>query len=72
MHPTNAPSPTVARALAAAGGPSALAALLGIRAPSIYSWRRIPAGRVAAIVQATGIPRHELRPDLWPAPEPAP
>ncbi len=59
----------VSRVLAAAGGPSALAGKLGIRAPSIYSWTRVPAGRAAAVEAATGIPRHELRPDLWHAPE---
>jgi DNA-binding transcriptional regulator YdaS (Cro superfamily) len=56
------------RVLVAAGGPSALAAKLGIRAPSIYSWTRIPAGRAAKVEAATGIPRHELRPDLWAPP----
>jgi DNA-binding transcriptional regulator YdaS (Cro superfamily) len=39
---------------------------LGIQAPSIYSWRRVPAIRVLAIEAATGISRHELRPDLYP------
>lgn len=61
-------NPIVQRAIDAAGGPIALAAHLGIKAPSIYSWTRIPAERAAAIAAITGIPRHELRPDLWDAP----
>jgi DNA-binding transcriptional regulator YdaS (Cro superfamily) len=51
------------------GGQSALAALLGIKQQSIYEWvkrKRIPAERVVEIESATGIPRHDLRPDLYP------
>lgn len=53
------------RAVDLAGGSAALAAKLGIKQPSIYSWRRVPPHRAAAIAAITGIPRHELRPDLW-------
>jgi len=56
------------RAIDAAGGPTALARVLGIKLPSLYSWRRIPAERVRRVSEITGIPRHELRPDLWDAP----
>lgn len=50
----------------AAGGTALLAQHLGIQAPSIYSWRRVPAERVIAVEAATGISRHALRPDLYP------
>jgi hypothetical protein len=52
----------------AAGGTKALAAHLGIKAPSIYSWKRVPAERARAVSKITGIPLHVLRPDVWPAP----
>jgi DNA-binding transcriptional regulator YdaS (Cro superfamily) len=51
-----------------AGGPSALAEKLGgLTSQAVSQWKRIPAGRVIAVEQITGIPRHELRPDLYPA-----
>lgn len=58
----------VRRVIDAVGGIAALAAKLGIKAPSIYSWKRIPTDRVLAIEAATGIPRYELRPDIHPPP----
>jgi DNA-binding transcriptional regulator YdaS (Cro superfamily) len=61
-------SEIVKRAIAAAGGPTALARELGIRMESLYSWEDNPPKRVAAVACASGIPRHELRPDLWDAP----
>lgn len=52
------------------GGPSAAASALGLKTPSVIAnWRsrnRIPAGHVLAVERVTGIPRHELRPDLYP------
>ncbi|MBB2189185.1 hypothetical protein HLH34_04300 [Gluconacetobacter azotocaptans] len=56
---------TVRRVIDAAGGPTALARHLGIKIPSLYSWRRIPAERVNAVHAVTGIPREDLRPDLF-------
>lgn len=53
------------RAIEAAGGAYALAKELGIRGPSIYGWTRVPANRVQAVSRITGIPRHELRRDLY-------
>lgn len=46
-----------------------LAAILGVRYQSIQDWlsaNKIPAERVLAIEKATGISRHELRPDIYP------
>lgn len=64
--PSLVPDPVVLKAIEKAGGTAALALWLGIQAPSIYSWRRIPAERVLAVEAATGISRHELRPDIYP------
>ena len=65
---TGMTDPTIRRVVDAAGGATALASQLGIKAPSIYSWSRIPAARAGRISEITGIPRHELRPDLWDPP----
>jgi DNA-binding transcriptional regulator YdaS (Cro superfamily) len=56
------------RAKRQAGGSSRLARLLGIRAQAISQWRRVPAERVIAVEAATGVLRHELRPDIYPPP----
>ena len=52
-------------AIQAAGGATALARELGIKPPSVYSWRQIPPKRVQAISRLTGIPPEKLRPDLF-------
>lgn len=57
-------------AISKAGGQVALAALLGIRQSHISNWKnrgkRVPAEWVLKIERATGVSRHELRPDLYP------
>ena len=58
------------RAVLAAGGPSALAAQLGIKPQAISQWDEVPPLRVLAVERITGVPRNELRPDLYPV-EPA-
>jgi DNA-binding transcriptional regulator YdaS (Cro superfamily) len=47
---------------------SALAARLGVNKSTVALWvlRRIPAERVIEIERETGIPRCELRPDIYP------
>lgn len=54
------------RAKQIAGGTTALASKLGISKQAVSMWGKIPAERVIAIEAATGIPREELRPDLYP------
>ena len=58
--------PIIEQVITAAGGTAMLAQRLGIQAPSIYSWRRVPPNRVLAVERVTGISRHVLRPDLYP------
>jgi DNA-binding transcriptional regulator YdaS (Cro superfamily) len=53
------------------GGPASLARALGCHHTSISGWRRVPAERVPAVAAITGIPRHEIRPDLYEAPQEA-
>lgn len=36
---------------------------------AVSEWRRVPAERVQIVAQITGIPPHELRPDIFLAPE---
>ncbi len=54
-------------AIRAVGGISALSRLLGIAQPSVSIWTRVPAERVLAVESVTSVPRHVLRPDLYPA-----
>lgn len=60
----------ILRACAAAGGQSALARKLNLGSQgTVSSWilrGRLPAERVLEVEAATGIHRHELRPDLYP------
>lgn len=48
-----------------------LARDLGITHGAVNQWTRVPAERVIEVERATGIPRQELRPDLYPAPAPS-
>ncbi len=56
------------RAVALAGGLTALARGLGISPQAISQWRQVPATRVLAVERATdgAVTRSELRPDLYP------
>ncbi|MFG0353555.1 transcriptional regulator [Pseudomonas sp. zbq_5] len=57
------------RAAKAVGGQSKLARLLNIKPQAVQHWcstGKIPAERVLSVETATGISRHELRPDLYP------
>lgn len=58
------------RAIAAAGGPSALGRNLGISHAAVIKWKRCPAERVLAVEAASGgaVSKEELRPDLYPPP----
>jgi len=42
-----------------------LAMALGVTPAAIGQWGKVPADRVVPISEATGIPRQELRPDLY-------
>lgn len=48
------------------GGPTKLAAALGITEAAVRQWKRCPQRHVEAIEMLTGKGRHELRPDKYP------
>lgn len=58
------------RAIAQVGSQSALARALGISQNAVSRWQRgvnpVPAEQVIPIEEATGISRHDLRPDIYP------
>jgi len=56
------------RAVKEAGGPTRLAEKVGVTRSAVSQWRRVPAERVLDVERATGVSRHELRPDIYPAP----
>lgn len=63
------------RAIAAAGGPKALADALGCSRTAISNWRAeggLPASRIPSVARVTGLPPEALRPDLFGRPNPRP
>tara|TARA_B100001105_G_scaffold138962_1_gene111298 strand:+ start:433 stop:678 length:246 start_codon:yes stop_codon:yes gene_type:complete len=63
------------RAVSCVGGQVAFARLIGRSQSAISKMlndeRPLPAEHVLAVEQATGISRHDLRPDIYPRPETA-
>jgi TorA maturation chaperone TorD len=59
--------PGLNEAIRAVGGVSELARKIGIAQPSVSNWTRVPAERVVAVEEVTGISRTVLRPDLYRA-----
>jgi len=63
---TTSEKAAIKSAINVAGSADRLAVVLGITRQAIYQWPRVPAERVLDIERATGVSRHELRPDLYP------
>jgi len=65
------PKTSVSDIIKRLGGPTKAAEALGISNPSVVlNWRKrqsVPADRVLAISDLTGIPPHRIRPDIWRA-----
>lgn len=63
---------TLSQAVDAVGGVGKLAATIGVAQNVVSNWRKrgkVPAEHVLAIEAATGVSRHDLRPDVFgPAP----
>jgi DNA-binding transcriptional regulator YdaS (Cro superfamily) len=63
----------LAKAKDAVGGNTGLARAMdgGITPQAVSQWKQVPAERVLDVERATGVARHELRPDLYPPQETA-
>lgn len=62
----------MARIRSKRGLPAKVAHDLGLTRAAVLKWQQVPAERVVEIERITGIPREELRPDLFRKPEAAP
>lgn len=56
----------LALAITKAGGPTQLAKELGISTAAVSQWTVCPPARVLAVAKASGVTRHDLRPDMYP------
>jgi DNA-binding transcriptional regulator YdaS (Cro superfamily) len=61
-------SEALGRAKAAAGNATALAHKLGVTRQALSQWAVVPVLRILDVERITGIPRHELRPDMHDPP----
>lgn len=54
------------------GGTSAVAQKCGVGVTVVSNWKKrgVPPERVLALEAATGVPRHQIRPDIYPPPSP--
>jgi DNA-binding transcriptional regulator YdaS (Cro superfamily) len=68
-NPTH-PAGALIAAVSMAGGQSAFARLVGVSQTSVWRWieyrKVLPAEHVLCAEAATGVSRHDLRPDLYP------
>lgn len=54
------------------GSPSALARAIGENPSTVHCWKHrgaIPPNKVLVVSQATGVPPHRIRGDIFPTPE---
>jgi len=47
------------------GGVVSLSTQLGLSRGAVSQWEKVPLDRVAAVSKLTGIPREDLRPDIF-------
>lgn len=59
-------SEALRRAIKNVGGLAGLAEPLGISEQAVSQWDKVPPLRVLEVARISGVPPHELRPDLYP------
>jgi len=52
-------------AIERAGSIRKLARMLGISMQAVVKWKTVPAHQIIPVERATGVPREQLRPDLY-------
>jgi hypothetical protein len=57
--------PGLRAAIKAMGSATHLAAAIGVAPQAIAQWTAVPIDRMEAVSDATGVPRHKLRPDIY-------
>lgn len=62
----NTPEQALQAALKVAGGFAQLGRAIGASRQRVFQWTVAPPEMVIAIERATGISRHDLRPDIYP------
>ena len=64
------PAQALARAVDLLGGQAAMARLLKVSQPSVFGWikrgKGLPADHALAVEAATGVSKHDLRPNIYP------
>lgn len=70
MDVTPTPYEALNDAVMRAGSQSEFARICGVSQPSVWKWlnssKRLPAEYVLPVETATGVSRHDLRPDIYP------
>lgn len=56
----------LSKAIKAAGSQAALARSIGTYRQVVNNWRSVPVDWVLKVESVTGVPRSELRPDIYP------
>lgn len=76
MESNLSPAEALKEAVRIAGSQSALARTLGVSQHAVWNWLdkglSLPGEHVLQVEAATGVSRHDLRPDLYPRDESAP
>lgn len=64
------PAQALTRAVDLLGGQAAMARLLKVSQPSVFGWikrgKGLPADHALAVEAATGVSKHDLRPNIYP------
>lgn len=71
MEQTATPFEALQAAVGRAGSQSAMARICGVGQPAVWKWlqssKRLPAEHVLTVERETGVSKHILRPDIYPA-----
>lgn len=61
-------NPVLAKVQNTRGTAPRIAEVCGIKCAAVWNWKRVPAEHVLTVEQLLEIPRHLIRPDIYPPP----